>query len=108
MTSRTVISKQALLTFTWKGKYWSMDNTKYGKWKGKFLSKIEEISGGKAHTKIHRNILMITDVFLNKKRVNVCEYMVKESIYLMTIAKEELIFISLLLVSTGIFWKKKW
>ena len=55
------------------------------------------------HTQIHRNILMITDVFLNKKRVNVCEYMVKESIYLMTIAKEELIFISLLLVSTGIF-----
>jgi hypothetical protein len=33
------------------------------------------------HTQSHRNllcyILMITDVFLNQKRVNVCEHMVK-------------------------------
>jgi hypothetical protein len=34
------------------------------------------ISGGKAHTntrKLIQNILKITDVFLNQKRVNVCE-----------------------------------
>ena len=35
----------------------------------------KEISGGKAHTntrKLVQNILMVTDVFLNQKRVNVC------------------------------------
>ena len=35
---------------TWKGKYQSMDNTKYGKGKGKLLPKIEDISEAKAHT----------------------------------------------------------
>jgi hypothetical protein len=57
-----------------------MVNTKYGKGKGKLLLKIEEISGGKEHTntwKLIQDILMITDVFLNQKRVNVCEHMVK-------------------------------
>ena len=39
----------------WKGKYRSMNNTKYGKGKGKLLPKIEEISGGKAH----RNLIKI-------------------------------------------------
>ena len=34
---------------TWKGKYRSTDNTKYGKGKGKLFLKIEEISRGKAH-----------------------------------------------------------
>ena len=55
----------------------STENTKYGKGKGKLLLKNEEISGGKAHTnaqKLIRNILMVTDVFLNQKRVNVCEH----------------------------------
>ena len=50
-----------------------------GKGEGK-LPKIEEISGGKAHTntrKLIRNISTVTDVFLNQKRVNVCEHMVK-------------------------------
>ena len=54
--------------------------TKYGKGKGKLLPKIEEISGGKTHTNIRKliqNILMVTDVFLNQKRVNVCEHMEK-------------------------------
>ena len=46
----------------------------------KLLPKIEEISRGKAHTnalKFIQNILTITDVFLNQKRVNICEHMVK-------------------------------
>ena len=40
----------------------------------------EKISRQKAHTntqKLNLNILVITDVFLNQKRVNVCEHMVK-------------------------------
>ena len=44
---------------------------------GKLLPKIEEITGGKAHIntrKLNRNILMVTDIFLNQKRVNVCEH----------------------------------
>ena len=44
--------------------------------KGKLLPKNEEISKGKSHTntwKFIRNILTITDVFLNQKRVNVCK-----------------------------------
>ena len=48
--------------------------------RGKFLPKNEEISRGKAHTntwKLIRNILTITDAFLDQKRVNVCEHMVK-------------------------------
>ena len=64
----------------WKGKYRSIDNTKYGKGKGKLLQRNEEFSGGKAHTntwKLIRNILTVTNVFLNQKRVNVCEHMVK-------------------------------
>ena len=46
------------------------------KGKGKLLPKIEEIPDGKAHTntwKLIRNISTVTDVFLNQKRVNVCE-----------------------------------
>ena len=41
------------------------------------LTKNEEISRGKANTnkrKLIRNISTITDVFLNQKRVNVCEH----------------------------------
>jgi hypothetical protein len=47
---------------------------------GKNLPKSEEIAGRKAHTntwKLIRNILTITDIFLNQVRVNVCEQMVK-------------------------------
>ena len=57
-----------------------MHYTKYGKGKGKVLPRIEEISGGKAHTntwKLNQNISKVTDVFLNQKRVNVCEHMAK-------------------------------
>ena len=53
---------------------------KYGKGKGKLLLKNEEISRGKAHTntkKLIQNILMVTDVFFNQKRVNVYEHMAK-------------------------------
>ena len=32
-----------MIETTWKGKYQSMDNTKYGKGKGNLLPKIEEI-----------------------------------------------------------------
>ena len=49
----------------------------------KLLPKIEEISNGKAHTnsrKLIWNILMVTDVFLNQKKVNVCEHMAKMSV----------------------------
>ena len=45
---------------------------KMGGKKGKTLNKNEEISGGKAHTntqKLIQNILTVTDVFLNQKRV---------------------------------------
>ena len=48
-----------------------------GKGMGKLLPKIEEVSRGKAHTNTRnliRNISTITDVFLNQKRVNVCEH----------------------------------
>jgi len=47
---------------------------------GKLLPKIEESSKGKAHAnarKLNRNILTVTDVFLNQKRVNVCEHTTK-------------------------------
>ena len=55
-------------------------NTKQGKWKGKLLPKIEEITVGKAHAntrKLNRNILTVTAVFLNQKRMNVCEHISK-------------------------------
>ena len=58
----------------WKGKYQSTDNTNNSKRKGKLLQKNEEISGRKAHTntwKLNWNVLRITDVFLDQKRVNV-------------------------------------
>ena len=55
-------------------------NAKNRKRKGKLVLKNEEISERKAHTntwKLNWNILTITDVFLDEKRVNVCENMVK-------------------------------
>ena len=51
-----------------------------GKEQGKLFLKNEQISGGNADTnkqKLILNILMVTDVFLNQKRVNVCEHTVK-------------------------------
>ena len=54
-----------------------LDNTKYEKGKGKYLLKIEEITVGKAHAntwKLNRNISTVTAVFLNQKRMNVCEH----------------------------------
>ena len=58
---------------------------KVGKERGNSYRKNEEISGWKARTharththtqkrKLDWNVSMITDVFLNQKRVNVCEY----------------------------------
>ena len=47
---------------------------------GKILPKIEEISDEKAHKntrKLIQNISTITYIFLNQKRVNVCEHMTK-------------------------------
>ena len=46
--------------------------------------KNEEISGWKAHIntrKLNWNISTITDVFLDQKRVNVCEHMIKTAPY---------------------------
>ena len=40
------------ISFPWKEKYQSTDNTENGKRKGKLLPKNEGISGGKAHTNI--------------------------------------------------------
>ena len=45
-----------------------------------YLFTLYEISRWKAHTntwKLNWNVSMITDVFLDQKRVNVCEHMVK-------------------------------
>ena len=52
-------------------------NRIYGKGNGKLLPKIQEIFRGKAHTnkwKLIQNILTVTDVFFNQKRVNICEH----------------------------------
>ena len=56
---------------------------KIGQQRGNSYQKNEEISGWKAHTntlKLNWNILRITDVFLNQKRVNVYEHRVKEKL----------------------------
>ena len=55
-------------------------NAKNRKRKGELLQKTEEISRSKAYTntrKLNWNISMNTDAFLDQKRVNVCEHMVK-------------------------------
>ena len=56
-----------------------MDNTKYGTGRGKLLPKIEEIYKEKvrACTCTRKLILNILAIFLNQKRVKVCEHMVK-------------------------------
>ena len=54
--------------------------TKNWKRKRNLLPENEEISGGNAHTntwKLNWNVSTITDVFLDQKRVNVCEHTVK-------------------------------
>ena len=63
----------------WKGKYWSIDNTKIGKERRNSYKKNEEISGWKAHTntqKLHWNISMITDVYLDQNE-NKCMWTLK-------------------------------
>ena len=48
-----------------------------GKDRGKLLPKIEDITVGKAHTntgELNQNILTVTAIFLNQKRMNVCEH----------------------------------
>ena len=48
--------------------------------KGKEIEGIEEITKGQAHTntrKLYQDILTGTAVFLNRKRVNVCEHTTK-------------------------------
>ena len=57
----------------WKGKYQSTDNTKNRKIKRKLLMKKWKGLQTKG-THEHMEALMITDVFLNQKRVNVCEH----------------------------------
>ena len=55
-----------------KGKYWNMDNIKIAKERGNPYWKNEEISIWKAHintAKLHWNILTITVVFLDQKKV---------------------------------------
>ena len=55
-------------------------NTKIRKERGKSYWKNEEISGWKAHTntwKLNWKVSTIRDVFLDQKRVNVCEHTVK-------------------------------
>jgi hypothetical protein len=50
---------------------------KIRKRKGKLLTKIEEITVGKAHAntqKLNQNILTVTAIFINQKRMNVCEH----------------------------------
>ena len=59
---------------------YTMHNTIYGKGMRNLLPRIEETSGGKAHRntgKLIQNILMFKNVFLNQKRVNVCEHTAK-------------------------------
>ena len=62
-------------------KYQSMDYTKKQEKKEETLTeKNEEISGWKAHINTRRptwNVSTITEVFLNQKRVNLCEHIVK-------------------------------
>ena len=51
-----------------------------GKEREKLLPKIEEISDGQAHTntrKLYRDTSTGTAVFINRKRVNVCEHTTK-------------------------------
>ena len=53
-----------------------LQKKKLGK-KRKLIPKNEEMSERKSHIqKLDRNILMITDAFLDQKRVNVCEHVV--------------------------------
>ena len=57
-----------------------MDNPKKKRKERDLTKKNEEISGRKVHTnkwKLNWNVSMITDVFLDHKRVNVCEHTVK-------------------------------
>ena len=51
-------------------------NTNKGKEREKLLPQIEEISRGKAHINLIE-IFRVTDIFLNQKRVNVCEHTTK-------------------------------
>ena len=51
---------------------------KIGKGRGNSNRKNEEISRQKTTQKLNLNILAITDVFLDQKRVNVCEHSVKK------------------------------
>ena len=54
-----------------------MDNTKYGKRRGKLSIKIEEISGGKAHTNTQKLNFDGHRHLSQSGRVNVCEHTAK-------------------------------
>ena len=69
---------------TWKRKYPRMDNSMNRKGKGKLTKKWRDLRM-KVQTETW-NILAFTDPFLDQKRVNVCEHVVK-------------------MVSSGCFWK---
>ena len=62
VVSNDLVKKTNEKETTWKGKYRSTDNTKYGKGKGKLLPKIEEISGGKVDTNTRKLILNISTI----------------------------------------------
>ena len=58
-------------------KFTLFHNTKIGKERGNSYQNNEDISRWKAHVNTQKhdwNVSMITDVFLNQKRVNVCEH----------------------------------
>ena len=76
---KTIFKQQLVKMITLKGKYRSTDNTKHRR-KRTLLLRNEEISRQKSHTniwKLNWDILMIRDLFLNQKSINVREHTVK-------------------------------
>ena len=73
MNTTTSVASQLLAD----GSHDLRHNRKLGK---KEATLTEQISSREAHTntrKLNWNVSTITDVFLNQKKVNLCEYMVK-------------------------------
>ena len=92
-----MLKKNPRRYFRPRGKCRSSYNTNIGKRKGNLLPKNEEISGGKSHTNTRKHIWYIStiiDVFLNQKRLDVCEhawrhlYLVFTYIYFLLIEKD--------------------
>ena len=64
------------IEITWKRKYRSTDNTKIEKKKRKLLPEKIKKSVDERYAKTHGR-LTITVVFLDQRRVNVCEHMIR-------------------------------